>query len=80
MHEEKWSLFRHFAKSKESLLKVVHDSGLIEASETKCEFVMRTQAERLICYSQKAFHGYFVRSRDKNADELASSYWLTKVT
>ena len=70
VHEEKCSLFHYLAKSKESLLKVVHDSGLIEASETKCEFVRRKQAERLTCYSQKALHSYFVRSRDENADEL----------
>ena len=78
VHEERCSLFHCLAKSKESLLKVAHDSGLIETSETKCEFVRRKQAERLTCYSQKALYGYFVRSRDENADELASSYWLTK--
>ena len=32
----------------------------------------------MTCCSQKALRGYFVRSWDENADELASSYWLTK--
>ena len=27
--------------------------------------------------SQKALHGYFVRSCDRNVDEVASVYWLT---
>ena len=36
------------------------------------------QVERFSCYSQKALHGYFVRSHDRNLDEVVSVYWLTK--
>ena len=78
VQEEKCYLFRYLLRSKESLLTAVFNSGLIETSETKCEFVKRKQSERWTSYSQKALHGNFVRSRDKNVDELASSYWLTK--
>ena len=66
--------FHYLKLSKESLLKVVHGSGLIETSETKREFMWHKQSEWLACYSQKALHSYFVRSWDKNVAELASSY------
>ena len=36
------------------------------------------QLERFSCYSQKALHRYFVRSHDRNLDEVASVYWLTQ--
>ena len=78
VQEEKCSLFHYLLRSKESLLTAVFNSGLIETSERKCEFVKCKQSKRWTGYSQKALHGYFVRSRDKNVDELASSYWLTK--
>ena len=78
LHKEKCSLFHYLVKSKESLLKVVYGSGLIETSETKCEFMQREQSEWLAFYLQKALYGYFVRSQDKNVSELANSYWLTK--
>jgi len=40
--------------------------------------VKRKQSEQWTGYSQKALHSYFVRSRYKNVDKLASSYWHTK--
>ena len=64
--------------TKIQLKKVVYGSGLIETSETKCEFMQHNKSEWLACYSQKALHDYFISSWDKNVDELASSYWLTK--
>ena len=78
VQEDKCSFFHCFLESTESLLKAVSNSGLIETSETKCEFVKCKQAERWTGYSQKALYGYFVRSQDKNVDELASLYWLIK--
>ena len=32
--------------------------------------------ERFTCYSEKALHGYFARSRDRNFDEMAIVFWL----
>ena len=76
--EETCSLHYYLGKSGEPLLKAVMGSGLIVASESKRDFIQRRQTERISCYSQKALHGYFVRSRDSNYDEMASLYWLTK--
>ena len=47
-------------------------------SETKRDFILHKQLERFTCYSEKALHGYFVRSCDRNFDEMASVFWLTK--
>ena len=48
------------------------------ASQFKRDFMQHRQTERFTRYSQKVLHGYFVRSHDKNLDEVASVYWLTK--
>ena len=47
-------------------------------SETKKDFIQHKQLERFTCYSEKALHGYVVRSRDGNFDKMASVFWLTK--
>ena len=52
VQEEKCSFFHCFLESKESLLKAVSNSGLIETSETKCEFVKCKQAEQWTSYSR----------------------------
>jgi len=59
---------------KESLFCAVAASGLVVASESKRDFTQRQQSERYDHYSQKALHGYFVRSQDRNVDKVASVY------
>ena len=78
VYEEKCSLFHYLSKSQEPLLIAVRVSSLISVSETKRDFIQHKQLERFTCYSEKALHGYFVRSRDRNFDEMASVFWLTK--
>ena len=73
--EEKCSLHYYLGKSGKPLLKAVMRSV---ASESKRDFLQCRQTERISCYSQKALHGYFVRSLDSNYDEVMSLYWLTK--
>ena len=76
--EEKCSLHYYLGKSGEPLLIAVMGSDLIVASESKRDFIHRRQTERILCYSLKALHGYFMRSWDSNYDEVTSLYWLTK--
>ena len=45
---------------------------IVVASESKRGFIQCRQTERISHYSQKALHGYFVRSRDNNYDEMIS--------
>ena len=78
VYEEKCSLFHYLSKSQEPLLIAVRVSSLISVSETKRDFIQHKQLERFTCYFEKALHGYFVRSRDRNFDEMASVFWLTK--
>ena len=78
VHEEKCSLFHYLSKSQEPLLTAVRVSCLIGASETKQGFIRHKQLERFTCYSEKALHGYFVRLRNRNFNEMASVFWVTK--
>ena len=78
VYEQKCSLFHYLYKNQEPLLTAVRVSCFISVSETKRDFIQHKQLERFTCYSEKAFHGYFVRSCDRNFDEMASVFWLTK--